>query len=62
MSSRPPPSATWEALGDGDQAAYYRKQDVYKLQWNLGNLDDYIMAGSKWGGPIGESLYFPYAP
>ena len=55
MSSRPPPSASWEALGDNDQAAYYRKQDVYKLQGNIGNLDDYIVASSKWGGPIGES-------
>ena len=54
MTNRPPPSAAWEPLGNDVQAAFYRRQDVYRMQWNVGNLDDYIVVGSRLGGPIGE--------
>ncbi|KAM0787833.1 hypothetical protein ACM66B_003887 [Microbotryomycetes sp. NB124-2] len=43
-----PASANWEPLGE----TFYRKQDVYSMQWNVQDLSDYILSASPNGGPI----------
>lgn len=45
-----PASASWEPLGE----TFYRKQDVYSMQWTVTDLSDYIVATAKWGGPMGQ--------
>jgi len=49
------PSSTWEALGE----TFYKKQDVYSMQWNLDDLTDYVIVGARAGGPIGEHSLHP---
>lgn len=49
-----PASASWEALGD----TFYRRQDIYSMQWSIQDLSDYRVAGARWGGPIGQSLSY----
>ena len=46
------PSAEWDRLGDGE--AFYRRLQLYTLTWSLpgGDLADYIVAGSRNGGPL----------
>ncbi|GAA99834.1 uncharacterized protein L969DRAFT_84183 [Mixia osmundae IAM 14324] len=44
----PPLSSDWELLGE----AYYRRSEVYSLQWPIKDLSDYIVAGAAAGGPI----------
>lgn len=34
-------------------SVFYRRQQVYNIQDKLPNLDDYIVAGCRFGGPIG---------
>lgn len=49
MSDRPPPTATWEALG----SVYYRRDEIYSMLWDLhSDLDDFIIAAARSGGPI----------
>lgn len=48
--SRAPASASWDALGE----TFYRRVELYTMQWHVADLSDYIVAGSKWGGPVGE--------
>lgn len=53
-------SASWEGLGE----TFYRRQDIYSMQWAVADLSDYITVGARWGGPIGalsppESLDHP---
>ena len=56
MSSPIPPlSATWEPLGSVESAAWYRKEDVYSMQWNVTDLNDYRVASARFGGPLGAS-------
>ncbi|KAK4048038.1 Vacuolar protein sorting-associated protein 16 [Microbotryomycetes sp. JL201] len=43
-----PASANWEPLGE----TFYRKQDIYTMQWNMQDLSDYILSASLNGGPI----------
>ena len=50
MATQPPASASWEALGE----TFYKRSDVYSMQWSLSDLSDYIVAGARWGGPLGE--------
>ena len=45
-------SASWEGLGE----TFYRRQDIYSMQWAIADLSDYITVGARWGGPIGELL------
>lgn len=33
---------------------FYKKQDVYSMQWSLNDLSDYVVVGARDGGPIGE--------
>jgi hypothetical protein len=42
-------SSNWEALGE----TFYRRQEIYSLQWSLTDLSDYVIAGARWGGPLG---------
>jgi hypothetical protein len=47
------PTASWEAMQDGN--AFYRRQQLYSIQGKIPNLDDYIIAGCRNGGPLGMS-------
>jgi hypothetical protein len=51
------PSATWEAASNG--TVFYRRQQLYMLQGKLPDLDDYLIAGCKNGGPIGTFSILP---
>lgn len=46
------PTATWEALQDGK--VFYRRQQVYSIPGKLPHLGDFIIAGCRYGGPIGR--------
>lgn len=48
------PTASWEAMQDG--MVLYRKQQLYSIQGKLPNLGDYIIAGCRYGGPIGSII------
>jgi vacuolar protein sorting-associated protein 16 len=45
------PTASWEAMQDGN--VFYRRQQLYSIQGKLPNLEDYIIAGCRYGGPVG---------
>ncbi|KAG8912790.1 hypothetical protein FRC01_004893, partial [Tulasnella sp. 417] len=49
MASVQHPTASWEAMDGG---VFYRKQEVYTMQWKVKSLSDYIVSGAKYGGPI----------
>ncbi|KAI5121711.1 hypothetical protein M0805_002104 [Coniferiporia weirii] len=44
------PTALWQAMQDGN--VFYRRQQLYSVQDKLPSLDDYIVAGCRYGGPI----------
>ena len=46
------PTASWQTMQDG--SVFYRRQQLYNVQDKFPNFDDYIVAGCKYGGPIGE--------
>ena len=48
------PTASWQAMQDGN--VFYRRQQVYTLHDKMPNLDDYIVSGCRYGGPIGMPL------
>ncbi|KAG9024451.1 hypothetical protein FRB95_011464 [Tulasnella sp. JGI-2019a] len=50
MASVQHPTVSWEAMQDG--SVFYRKHEVYTMQWKVRNLGDYIVAGARYGGPI----------
>ena len=50
------PTASWEAMPDG--TVFYKRQQLYSIQGKLPNLEDYIIAGCRFGGPLGMPLYF----
>ena len=37
-----------------DGAVFYSKHQVYSMQWNVRDLSDFIIAGARFGGPLGE--------
>lgn len=45
-------SSSWEALGE----SFYRRQEIYSMQWSVNALSDYIIAGARWGGPLGKFI------
>ena len=47
------PTASWEAMPDG--TVFYKRQQLYSIQGKLPNLEDYIIAGCRFGGPLGRS-------
>lgn len=49
------PTALWEAMQEGN--VFYRRQQLYSVTGKLPNLGDYIMAGCRYGGPLGQLFY-----
>lgn len=45
------PTASWQAMQDG--SVFYRKTQLYNIQDKLPKLDEYVVAGCRFGGPIG---------
>ncbi|KAG8959165.1 hypothetical protein FRC03_008376 [Tulasnella sp. 419] len=50
MASVQHPTVSWEPMLDGQ--VFYRKQQIYTMQWDIRNLSDYIIAGARYGGPF----------
>jgi len=47
------PTSQWQAMDDSNNV-FYRRQQLYTLdRGKLPNLDECIVAGSRYGGPIG---------
>jgi hypothetical protein len=45
------PTTFWQPMQEGN--VFYRRQQCYSIPGNLPDLNDYIIAGCKYGGPIG---------
>lgn len=45
------PTTSWEPMQDGN--VFYRRQQLYSISGKLPNLNDYIVAGCRYGGPLG---------
>jgi hypothetical protein len=45
------PTASWDAMQDGK--VFYRRQQAYNISNKLPKLDDFVVAGCKYGGPLG---------
>ena len=48
------PTTSWQAMQDGK--VFYRKQQLYMIPDKLPNLADYIVAGCRYGGPLGAYI------
>ncbi|KDQ19047.1 hypothetical protein BOTBODRAFT_28535 [Botryobasidium botryosum FD-172 SS1] len=44
------PTASWDAMQDG--SVFYRKVEIYSMQWQLSDLSNFIIAGARYGGPF----------
>lgn len=44
------PTATWDAMPDGN--VFYRRLQLYSIPGKLPNLNDYVIAGCRNGGPV----------
>ncbi|KAF9051351.1 vacuolar protein sorting 16 isoform 1 [Panaeolus papilionaceus] len=44
------PTSSWQAMQEGN--VFYRRQQCYSIPDKLPELDDYFIAGCKYGGPI----------
>ena len=51
------PTTFWQAIQDGN--AFYKRQQVYSIGEKIPDLDDYIVAGCRYGGPVGKSHTTP---
>ncbi|KAG9046907.1 hypothetical protein FS842_000766 [Serendipita sp. 407] len=55
------PTTSWEALNNG--AVFYSRRHLYQMQWNLSSvgggsdLSGYIVAGARFGGPVGRTTF-----
>lgn len=62
MNREEHPTSTWEAMQDS--TVFYRKQQLYSIPGKLPNLGDFIVAGCRYGGPLGglniPSGYYQY--
>ena len=48
------PTLSWEAMQDG--SVFYTRHQLYSIPGKLpGDLNDFIIAGCRYGGPIGVS-------
>lgn len=45
------PTTTWDAMPDGN--VFYRRLQLYSIPGKFPDLNDYIIAGCRNGGPIG---------
>ena len=52
------PTSTWEAMQDGN--AFYKRHQLYSIPGKLPELSNFIIAGCRYGGPIG-ALFDAYA-
>lgn len=48
------PTTSWQAMQDGN--VFYRRQQLYSVPGKMPDLSDYIVAGCRYGGPIGRLL------
>jgi len=48
------PTVSWQAMQEGN--VFYRRQQCYATPGKLPEIEDYIIAGCRYGGPIGASL------
>ena len=49
------PTLSWEAMQDG--SVFYRRHQLYSIPGKLpGDLQDFIVAGCRYGGPIGTTF------
>ncbi|EJU02203.1 vacuolar protein sorting-associated protein 16 [Dacryopinax primogenitus] len=44
------PTSTWEPMQDG--TVFYRKQELYSMQWKVQDLSDFKVVGARYGGPL----------
>ena len=52
------PTLSWEPMQDG--SVFYRRHQLYSISGKLpGDLQDFIVAGCRYGGPIGMSHHRP---
>lgn len=42
--------SSWDTIQD----VFYRKDEIYTLEWKISDLSDYIVTSARNGGPIGE--------
>lgn len=49
------PTASWQAMQDG--SVFYRRQHLYTISGKLPDFSDYIVAGCRYGGPIGVCFF-----
>ncbi|CAE6465863.1 unnamed protein product [Rhizoctonia solani] len=52
MANIPNPTTTWEPVQDGE--VFYSTREVYQMMWQLNDLTDFIIAGARYGGPLGR--------
>lgn len=45
------PTTSWQAMQNG--TVFYRRQQLYSILGKLPDLGDYIIAGCRYGGPLG---------
>jgi hypothetical protein len=45
------PTTLWQPMQDGN--VFYRRQQCYSIPGKLPDLNDYTIAGCKYGGPVG---------
>ena len=50
------PTTSWEAMQEGN--VFYRRQQLYSVTGKFPNLSDYIVAGCRYGGPLGCIGFF----
>ena len=46
------PTTSWQAMQEGN--VFYRRQQCYSIPQKLPDLAEYIIAGCRYGGPIGN--------
>ncbi len=45
------PTSSWQAMQDGN--VFYKRQQLYSIHEKLPRLEDHVVAGARFGGPIG---------
>lgn len=50
------PTTTWEAMPTGN--VFYRRLQLYSIPGKLPDLNDFVVAGCRNGGPIGTCALF----
>lgn len=49
------PTTTWQAMSEGGNA-FYRRLQLYSIPGKLPDLNDFVIAGCRNGGPIGACV------